>query len=72
MKTHFLFGNRIACDVVIPLDAVLAVNPRLISCQRCRKTKIFKKATAQARIKSRRKNNAVQQELFCKTFQESL
>jgi hypothetical protein len=60
-----LFGNRIACDTSIPLDATLAVNVRLVSCQRCRKTRIFKKASAMVRPKFE-KIPVIQQELFLK------
>jgi hypothetical protein len=61
MKVHFLFINRVACDENMPRNATFAINPALVTCQRCRKTKVFRSAQLQ---KKKQKSTHDQMEMF--------
>ena len=61
MKIHFLYVNRVACDENMPRNATFAINPALVTCQRCRKTKVFKSAAVQ---KKKQKSTLSQMEMF--------
>ena len=63
MKIHFLVINRIACDEKMPQNATFAVNPRLVTCKKCRKTKIFRKVS-ERKHKSKEKSPLAQPEMF--------
>ena len=65
MKTHLLIGNRTACDNSLPRDAVLTINPAIVDCKLCRRTKMYKVASIPKPV-TRRDRGEVQPELAFK------
>lgn len=63
MKTHFLVINRIACDEKMPQNAVFSINPRLVTCKKCQKTRNFRKV-ADRKQKHKEKSPLDQPEMF--------
>ena len=65
MKTHLLIGMRTACCDFVPRDAMLTLNPRMVSCKLCRKTRSFVRATRKQALKTRKSREKLEQmELF--------
>lgn len=65
MKTHLLIGTRTACDSTLPRHTLFTIDARMVSCQLCRKTKLFRSVIRQqTQIRSASGEKRTQPELF--------
>lgn len=63
MVIHLLHGSGVCCIPETPMRSAYALNPDLVTCKRCKKTKVFRMLAAHKKAK-RARNGMKQQELF--------
>ena len=68
-KIHLLIGSRTACDDILHVGALFTINPQMVDCKLCRRTKLFNSAIRRQRLEQRcARGKTAQMELF--TFKE--
>lgn len=60
---HLLYGPGLACMTYCPPDSVHTISSKMVTCKRCKNTKIFRILAARKKAK-RARNGMKQQELF--------